>query len=487
MENTQIPEKSRRDLSLFKNAINDMIATSDANSYKDYTYSKNYRGYTSQYTEEEVAEIIASGDPSSMSLLSRYYFYSSGFYRRIIFYYAYLLTYAYVVIPHLKDKPNNKSKKNYYEALDFCEGVGLKSFCEHAAVCVLVDGAYYGLLVDNGGQVSTMDLPFSYCRTRFKGFSGLDIVEINLSYFTMITDSISREKALNLYPKDVKKAYQKYISGTSRGGSQWCPLPEGVGIYLQIHENRPLFINTIPAINNFSTYRDLEIQKEELETKKILVQEIPVDKEGELIFEPEEAKELHRGAVQMLADNTTLDVLTTYAKVDVKSLADSRQTINTNLETFQNMIYAESGASSNIFAATGNISLDQSLKNDLSLMMNLADQFSQLFTYLLNTEIAKGTTTYSVAILPVSYYNTKDYIDQTHKLATTGYSYLLPAIASGLTQKEFLDIKVLENDILGLKDVLIPLSTAFTESDEGGRNPLPNDKKTDKTIKNEEA
>ena len=238
-----------------------------------------------------------------------------------------------------------------------------------------------------------------------------------------------------------------------------------------------MFINTIPAINNFSTYRDLEIEKEELETKKILVQEVPIDKEGELIFEPEEAKELHRGAVQMLADNTTLDVLTTYAKVEVKSLADSRQTINTNLETFQNMIYAESGASSNIFAATGNISLDQSLKNDLSLMMNLADQFSQLFTYLLNTEIAKGTTTYSVAILPVSYYNTKDYIEQTHKLATTGYSYLLPAVASGLTQKEFLDIKVLENDVLGLKDVLIPLSTAFTESDDGGRKPLPNDKK----------
>ena len=59
---------------------------------------------------------------------------------------------------------------------------------------------------------------FTYCRTRFKGFSGLDIVEINLSYFTTITDSIAREKALNLYPKGVKKAYQKYTSGSIRGG-----------------------------------------------------------------------------------------------------------------------------------------------------------------------------------------------------------------------------------------------------------------------------
>ena len=32
---------------------------------------------------------------------------------------------------------------------------------------------------------------------------------------------------------------------------------EGIGIYFQMDEARPMFINTIPTIETFHTYRDL--------------------------------------------------------------------------------------------------------------------------------------------------------------------------------------------------------------------------------------
>lgn len=486
-------EIGKRNFSIFAKAIDDMIAT-NATSYKDYEtgYSSNRSGgflsstrSIDSYTNEEIDAIIAEGYPMSMSDLSRSYFFSSGFYRRILFYYSHLLSYSYLVIPHFKDKPNAKSQKSYLNALDYCDNIKIKSFCAHAATRVLVDGAYFGAIVERNGETATMDLPFRYCRTRFKSFAGLDIVEFDVSYFNTITEGKARQAALDIYPKNVKKAFNQYL----KSGLNWCMLDEGVGIYLKLYENRPFFLNTLKAVNNFEAYRDLEIKKEELETKKILIQEIPVDKDGQLIFEPEEAKELHRGAVKMLSKNTSMDVLTTYAKVKLESLADSRQTVNSNLETFQSMIYSESGASSNIFAATGNLSLDQSLKNDLSLMMNLADQFSSLFSYLLNKQNGRGNVSYSLVILPISYYNNKEYIEQTFKLATSGYSYLLPAVASGLTQKEFLNLKILENDILKLGDQLIPLGSAFTQSSAApapaGRPKLPDEEKTDKTITNE--
>ena len=70
-----------------------------------------------------------------------------------------------------------------------------------------------------------------------------------------------------------------------------------------------------------------------------------------------------------------------------------------------------------------------------------------------------------------------------------------------LAKNNFFDIKTLENDVLSLKDMLIPLSTAFTESAEGrirkpnagedgidgGAPEKDQTKKSDKTIKNIEG
>ena len=478
-------------ISLFKAAVDKMIATSEESYKTDRRWGgKTNTGRIRTYTQEEVQEIIESGNVNSMRELSRSYFYASGFYRRIIFYYGYLLTYSYLVIPHFKKKVNVNSKTNYYQALSLCEDINIKEFCGHVAMNVLIDGSYYGCFVEQKGQISTMDLPFDYCRTRFKGFSGLDIVEFNLQYFSTITDSVMREMALNIYPKAIKKAYQSYIAGK---GAQWAVIPEGTGIFFQIEDARPLFINTITAIDNFEEYRDLEIKKEENELKKILVQHLGVKTDGEFIIEPEEAEELHRGACNMLRDNESLDVLTTYAEVSVESLSDARQTINSNLETFQKLIYSESGSSPNIFAADGNISLEQSIKNDMSLMMVLAEKISKVFRFLLNEKISNTNVEYDFVILPISYYNTQEYIDETYKLATAGYSFLLPVIGCGITQKQITDIKVLENDVLDLETLLKPLNLSYTQTkagntgengSEGGAPTKSNTSKSDKTITN---
>ena len=478
-------------ISLFKAAVDKMIATSEESYKTDRRWGgKTNTGRIRTYTQEEVQEIIESGNVNSMRELSRSYFYASGFYRRIIFYYGYLLTYSYLVIPHFKKKVNVNSKTNYYQALSLCEDIGIKEFCGHVAMNVLIDGSYYGCFVEQKGQTATMDLPFDYCRTRFKGFSGLDIVEFNLQYFSTIADPVMREMALSVYPKAIRKAYVSYAAGK---GTQWAVIPEGTGIFFKIEDARPLFINTITAIDNFEAYRDLEIKKEENELKKILVQHLGVKNDGEFIIEPEEAEELHRGACNMLRDNESLDVLTTYAEVTVESLSDSRQTINSNLETFQKLIYSESGSSPNIFAAEGNISLEQSIKNDMSLMMVLAEQFSKIFKFLLNEKASNANVDYDFAILPISYYNTQEYIDETYKLATAGYSFLLPIIACGITQKQIIDIKILENDVLDLETLLKPLNLAYNQTKasntgenggEGGAPTKGGTQKSDKTITN---
>jgi hypothetical protein len=55
-------------------------------------------------------------------------------------------------------------------------------------------------------------------------------------------------------------------------------------------------------------------------------------------------------------------------------------------------------------------------------------------------------------------------VDTSFKLVGSGYSFLMPAIAMGLSQKDLGNIKDLENDVLLLGKKLIPPSTSYTQT-----------------------
>jgi len=63
-----------------------------------------------------------------------------------------------------------------------------------------VNGVYYGILRADNESVVIQDLPIAYCRSRFKDFNNLDILEFNLMYFEHITDEALREEAVRTFP-----------------------------------------------------------------------------------------------------------------------------------------------------------------------------------------------------------------------------------------------------------------------------------------------
>ena len=72
-------------------------------------------------------------------------------------------------------------------------------------------------------------------------------------------------------------------------------------------------------------------------------------------------------------------------------------------------------------------------------------------------------------------------------MANSGYSFLLPALAMDISQRDLNDIKSLENDVLKLKEKLQPLSTAYTETGNVGRPEKDAQDKSAKTIANEKS
>ena len=490
-------------LDSFKKSQSAMIATSDT-AYGSRPGQSQWAERTRDYTEEQVKRIIESGSLVEQQRLSRNYFNKDGYYKQLILYYATLLKYTGLLIPNPiagKNLSTSHIQKRYFQAMDYVDKINLSTVLVEWAQKALTDGCFYGIVSKSDKtHFAVLSLPSAYCQTRFKDLSGNDLIEFDVSYFRTISDEEDRKAALAAYPKIVAQAYNKWDKG--KLSNKWVIIPADVGVCFPMLDGRPFFLSVIPATISYDEAVETEKEREKEEIKKILVQKIPHLNDGRLLFEPDEAEEMHRGAVGMVRKNTNTTVLTTYADVDSIASRGSTENGATNaLEAMKQNIYSQAGVSGEIFAATGGNTTETSIKYDTAIMMYLANKFARFITNIVNENFANSNISFKYTILPITHQNEAKYIDSCYKLATAGYSLALPALAQGFSQRDLVNLKDLENDVLKLGEKLIPPKTSFNSSGdeggaggmtgeggaEGGRPPKSADDKKDQTIKNEES
>ena len=493
----------KRDLQNFTKAINSM--TNSSLSYERYANAFEIERQLSQqgnYDISDVRHIIENGSFSERRALSRKCYESNGFYKEIITHYATLLKYAGLTIPNPdteKTSLQDVSKalqKRYYSAITFIDNLDLEVLGPRIAQRVLIDGIYYGAIQSlDKKHLNLIDLPFDYCRSRFVDERGNLLVEFNVSFFNSISSKSDKDATLKTYPKVISSYYRKWERNPSKNSS-WLLLPSTVGVAFKLLSDTPYFLSVVPATMEYDMAVENELKREVAEIKKLIVHKIPHLNDGTLLLEPDEVNVVHKSVVNMVKDKNPNDsVLTTYGEVDVHSLQSSEAASNSALKTLLQGAYATAGVSGEIFAASGSSSLGTSLANDTSLMMTLANKISVFLTSILNRQFATGTINFDYMVLPITHHNWRDCADTYLKLASSGYSLLLPAIASGLSQKQLISVKKLENDWLGLDELLIPPQTAYTQSgkdaeEESGGRPVKKElektKKTNDNIKSKE-
>lgn len=493
-ENTQgISHDATSRIANFQSTYSKMIATNET-AYKssDLYSSSLYRATRKDYTIEEVMATIATGTTAEKANMSRSFFQSDGFYKRIVSYFGTLLKNTGILIPSPAPGKTIKDKgvaKRYTDATNFVDRMDLQNNLTRITMKVLIDGAYYGVTTSKGANnYSTLDLPFAYCRTNFKDELGNDIIEFDTKYFDSLILPATRKMALETFPKEMSKHYRRWKA--NKAVSSWMFVNPKTSICFYLYDTIPLFLNVIPSTMEYDLAIARNAVAEAEEIKKIIVQQIPHIKDGSFLLEPTEAEEIHKGAVKMLqSSNPNVSVLTTYADIDsISSQGKADSAKVNNIEKMKGHIFNEAGVSGQVFAASGNLSVELSLKNDLALMMMLGNKFSRYIKNTVNSYYANGTVTFKYTILPISWYNEDKYLENAMKTAQSGYSLLLPALAQGFTQADLSNIKNLENDLLDLTTILIPPQSAHTQTgapEDGGRPTKANDEKSDKTVKNE--
>lgn len=470
----------------------------------------DYRKVNPHFGDKKfVLKAINDYDLRTLREISDFYYKTSGIYNRILRYMAFMYRYDWYVTPYVNDDKMDNSKvlDGFHKVLSSLDDFEVKKTLGEVALKVLRYGCYYGYKIEYNNTYTLQELPIDYCRSRF--FSGKrPAVEFNMKFFDVyFPDITQRMRVLKMFPKEFSKGYALYKQGKLKPDyfgdtNGWYLLdPEMTVKFNANGEDYPAFISVVPLLIDLDGAQEMDKKKTLQRLLKIVIQKMPTDKNGELVFDVEEAQQLHNNAVQMLGRAIGVDVLTTFADVSVEDLAgtNAANTQNDDLKRVERQVFNEAGVSQLQFNSDGNIALNNSLLNDAATMYNLLLQFEGFLNDLISEYNRKPKKVkYKVQLLTTTIYNYQELAKIYKEQVTLGYSKMLPQIALGQLQSSVLANAFFENDILNLSEVFIPPMQSSTMNAEAigkikngdgevGRKEKSDSEKSEKTIQNLEA
>ena len=467
-----------------------------------------------------ILRALGENNLQDLRAISNFYYNIEGIYRSVCRHFAFLYRYDWYVVPEIIDDSVKEEKilKDFSKVLNYLDNSSLKKVCGDIALKVVKDGCYYGYIIPSNEQIILQQLPANYCRSRYQ-VGNAPAVEFNMRFFDTFRDPNYRLKVLNLFPDEFKKGYMLYKQGKllpdfagDNDGSWYLLDPENCVKFNLDDNDIPLFVNAIPYLLDLDMAQDLDRKKQMQKLLKIIVQKLPLDKNGELIFDVDEARDIHHNAVEMLRNTIGIDVLTTFTDVDSIDLADKNTATSTDeLEKIERALFNAFGISQNIFNTDGNLALDKSILDDESTARNLLLQFANFYDRIIKQKFSSGKKySFKLYMLETTQYNYKELSKMYKEQTQIGYSKMLPQIALGHTQSFILNSVIFENDILHLSEIMIPPLMSSTLSSEDilnknktssgekqsgagaetkatGRPEKADDQKSEKTIKNKES
>ena len=473
----------------------------------------------------EIMSAIVRKDYRRLKAISDFFYAASGIYQSVCNYFAFLYRYDWYIYPE-NVKESAKSEKvieEYTKLLTYLDGTYIKKMCGEIALKVVKYGAYYGYIIDTPKGAQLQELPYEYCRSIYS-VGGAPVVEFNMAFFDeQFKDDAYRAKVLKLFPDEFAKGYALYkqnklvaedeflmssIDPAFRRRTGWYLLEPGSTIKFNLNgSDLPVFINALPAILDLDAAQELDRKKQMQKLLKILVQKLPMDKNGDLIFDVDEARDLHNNIVKMLSRAIGVDVITTPADVESIDISDKNtSTSDDDLEKVERTVYNSLGLSRNIFNAEGQMSLEKSILDDESTMRNLLLQFSIFFDKIIEKKNQSKKFNFRFVMLETTQYNYKDLVKLYRELTANGQSKFLPMVALGHSQSSVVNLAYFENEILDLPSLMIPPLMSSTmngqnildarsqrknsnsqNTSEVGRPEKADDEKSEKTIKNLES
>ena len=257
--------------------------------------------------------------------------------------------------------------------------------------------------------------------------------------------------------------------------SRWIELDSPTSFAIKCNNDvleyaMPPFAGILREVYDLEDYKALKLTKTALENYAMLDMTLPMDEEGNWLLDYDKAKEFWQNLDAVLPE----EVGSVLTPMEIKKISFERSNTgdtNTVADAEQNL-FSAAGVSSLLFnndKASAN-ALVLSIKADQAITYGIVKSIEDMVNRFIQAQ-SYGKN-FKVTFLDCSIYNRKEVGEQYLKAAQFGLpTIMLYSASQGLGQAEFDAMNFLENDVLKLKEVLIPLKSSTTISSDNGSEP----------------
>ena len=408
-------------------------------------------------SQDKLLSALHNKDINTLRKASNLFFYTSGEYRRLVEYRANLLRNDYIVFP-TKDCTKGKHKA----ISDYLDKQNIKEIHANIALHVMRDGVWYGYERELNGSIFFQTLDYTYCRSRFI-LDGVRSVEFDLTFFAGFRGDELTD-VFNGMPEEIVLAYKRYLSNRS-DDNRWALLDNKRARCHMLVDEFPPLAPVMLDILNLERYKQINLMDEELSVYKILVQKLPLDKNGELPFLKPEIDQFHRNLRKMI--KRPIDVVTTPCDIDSIDLEKRAKETGDRVESALNTIYSTAGTPMLLFnsGSGGAYGLKESINVDIAAMLPLHRAYESWYRQRFSEYGGKGTVI--LQFLTTTEHSKFDMLESLQAASSLGYPTRLMT-SSVLDVRHMDDLLAYENDTLDLPNEMIPAVSGYNSSQGAG-------------------
>ena len=431
-----------------------------------------------QSRDELTKSFIANlSNPNEAGQVSETLVSINGIYAEIIRYYVTMPLYRYTVVPEKVKKlretgAEEKYSEVYEKMLSVVDGISLEVILPK----ILQNGLIYGIIYmyidkdQSSETVETFMLPNLYCRKGFATNFGTDTITFDFKFFddirTKLRSSsngleIEEDDLFELFPAALVQQYKKYLKDKNL---RWQELDPKFGAAISFSPNSmPPKLYANYGIIDYEVLRRNEVTRSNNELEKILVHQIPHTSEGNLMFEIEEALELHDSMAKALSGGVKgLKLLTTFGDTELIELQEQRAKDSQVVQQTFGSIFQSAGINPEIFVGDSKEALQYSTMKDAGYVFTIKFSYQSLQPLAINN-LYFNPYQANIKLLPITIYDETEKVNMYLESATFGIGKLEAVVAAGIKQKDIYDKHVLEK-YLDLDNILVPLQSAHTSS-----------------------
>lgn len=431
----------------------------------------------SSYNKDTVISYLQniSSNENNLRNLSRYLFYRSQVYFRLIMYNATMfdLNARTVIPPYSLTEDNDPDSvlQSYYESLQWIDRMNLQHEFLSVFINNFIEDVFYGCCWIDETGIFILQLPPEYCKINGKYFTGDFSFEVDMSYYKKY------DYLIEYLGEPLSSMYSAYGGDNS---NKWQQMPDEYALCTKYRLESwetvcPPYSGLFLDLINLLDLADIQAVADAQQIYKLIVATLPridnTDIPDDWAVDINTALEYYKKLSESLPDYVG-DVITPIP-LDVLSFSDDQASDTTKIQKATKEVLNTSGGAQilNSSSISGAEAFRAATRADTelaisSLLGQVQGWVNRMLSYLVGNPA-------KVRFFEVSAYTKDAFKESMQKDLNYGYvSSLAINSLNGFSELDTLALNYLEKDVLNLNERFTPLQTASTQSggatDEGG-------------------